>query len=852
MRAFLGAASAIRFAFVLVSLWPAGAVAATLVPFPLAPPDSTSTDIHPSLWPKGQSGVVRKADVESKVAALLAQMTLEEKVGQVIQPDIGSITLDDIRKYHFGSVLSGGNSGPGGDDRAPASQWLKAADAFYRASIDVPAGHPVIPLIWGSDAVHGNSNIIGATIFPHNIGLGAMHDHDLVREIGAITAVELRVIGGDWTFAPMIAVARDDRWGRTYESYSEEPQIVADYAAEIVKGLQGTPDDADFLIGPHVIATAKHFLGDGGTDGGIDQGDNLYGETALRDLFAPPYESAIAAGVQTVMASYSSWRGQKVHGSRALLNDVLVGRLGFDGFVVGDWNGYLQVPGCNRSSCPQVLLAGVDMYMAPDGWKGLYENTLTQARAGQIPMKRLDEAVSRILRVKYRAGVFGEGPPSGRPYAGQWNLLGSAEHRAVARRAVRESLVLLKNENQILPLSPKLQVLVAGDGADNLPKQCGGWTISWQGDSNGRADFPSGETVFEGIREAVQAAGGSAVLSPDGSFSERPDVAIVAFGEDPYAEFIGDRVNADYQSGNRRSLKLLQSLKARGLPVISIFVSGRPLYVTPEINSSDAFVAAWLPGSEGGGIADMLFRKPDTSIAFDFRGRLSFSWPRGPEQAPLNADTEPYYPLFALGYGLDYAHPRNLGVLPEAPPSVAVIANTERYLENGRSQQPWQIVLHGAGAAVIADGTSAALPNRSLRVKKTSGVLRADWKGTAPAMLALTGPKIDVARQTDAGMVLTLRLRVNNAPAGSIGIGIGCGKYCQSVIDVTDSLRTAKRGMPIRVSIPLSCFRAKGANMREIVAPLLLTSSGVSSLSIISAGLMPGDAAPACTPVVTT
>jgi beta-glucosidase len=773
-----------------------------------AAPDATAAAIHPALWPAGRSGVAADAKIDAQVADLLAKMSIEDKVGQIIQPDINSITADDVRKYRFGSILNGGNSGPGGNDRALAPEWLKAADAFWSAEMDAPEGRPAIPLIWGSDAVHGNSNIIGATVFPHNIGLGAMRDPDLMREIGAVTAKELRVIGGDWTFAPTIAVVRDDRWGRTYEGYSEDPRIVKDYASAIVEGIQGRPGDADFMTGAHVMATAKHFLGDGGTDGGVDQGDNVYGEEDLRDVFAPPYESAIAAGVQTVMASYSTWRGRKMHGNRALLTDVLVGRLGFDGFVVGDWNGYAQLPGCSKESCPQALLAGIDMYMAPDGWKALYANTLAQVKSGEIPMARLDEAVSRILRVKLRAGVLGEPKPSARTYAGQWNLLGAPEHRAVARRAVRESLVLLKNENRILPLSPRLNVLVAGDGADNLPKQCGGWTISWQGDGNSRADFPNGSTIFEGIRDAVSAAGGTATLSADGSTAGRPDVAIVVFGENPYAEFQGDRANVDYQSGSRRDLKLLQDIKARGIPVVSVFLSGRPLYVSPEINASDAFVAAWLPGSEGAGVADMLFKKTGGTTPYDFRGRLSYSWPRAPEQTPLNVGTEPYYPLFAYGDGMDYAHPRNIGIIPEAPEFQASIANTDRYVEGGQALVPWKLA-------------------------------------ATPDAITVTGPKINLTRNTDGDMALVVTLHVGKRPTAPTSLGVGGG-----IVDVTEMLRGASA--TATVAVRLSCFRAAGADMRAVDTPLLLSSRGGFTATIVSAGLSPGVGAPVCPPAPQT
>lgn len=709
---------------VALTLTACSSLQGTVRPSKAVPPATdlaTSTTIHPALWPKGKSGVADDPAIDAKVADLLARMSLEQKVGQIIQPDINSITPDDVRKYRFGSILNGGGSGPNGDDRALPPAWLKAADAFYEAAMDVPAGEPAIPLIWGSDAVHGNSNIIGATIFPHNIGLGAMHDPTLMRKIGKVTATELRVIGQDWTFAPTIAVARDDRWGRTYESYSEEPGLVARYAKAMVEGIQGKPGDADFLRTPHVIATAKHFLGDGGTNDGIDQGDNLYGEKALRDIFAPPYEAAISAGVQAVMASYSSWRGRKMHGNHALLSDVLVGRLGFNGFVVGDWNGYAQLPGCSKEDCPKALLAGQDMYMAPDGWKGLYENTLAEVRSGKIPMARLNQAVSRILRVKFRAGVMREGKPSSRPLAGHWDELGSPAHRAVAREAVRESLVLLKNDHQVLPLSPKLHVLVAGDGADNLPKQCGGWTISWQGNGNTRADFPHGETIYEGIRAAVDAAGGKADLSVDGAYTAKPDVAIVVFGENPYAEFRGDRSDVDFRTDAKHDLALLRKLKAAGIPVVSIFLSGRPLYVTPQINASDAFIAAWLPGSEGAGVADMLFRKPDGTMPYDFRGRLSFSWPRSPDQTPLNADTEPYYPLFALGYGLDYAHPHDIGELPEAPPSALPTENVDHYVADGKPVSPWTVALSSKDAHVALTADKAALADNSLNVSAQSG-----------------------------------------------------------------------------------------------------------------------------------
>ncbi len=606
--------------------------------------------VHPEIWPEVRSPVATDPEIERRVSAILESMSVEEKVGQLIQAEILHVTPEDIREYHLGSVLNGGNGGPGGDEYAPAPEWLKLADTFWEASMDARDGKQAIPILWGLDAVHGHTNVVGATIFPHNIGLGAARNPELLRKIGEVTAREIAVTGQDWDFSPTVAVARDDRWGRAYESYSEDPEIVAAYAGEMVRGLQGDAGTPGFLDPSRVLATAKHFVGDGGTLGGKDQGDNLSSEEELRDVHGAGYVAAIEAGVQTVMASYNSWHGRKLHGYGELLTGVLKGRMGFDGFVVGDWNGHAQVAGCSNDSCAAAVNAGVDMFMVPEDWKALYENTLAQVRAGEIAPARLDDAVRRILRVKMRAGLFERGKPSSRPLAGRFELLGEPEHRAVARQAVRESLVLLKNNGGLLPLAPDQAVLVAGDGADDVGKQSGGWTITWQGTGNERSDFPGATSIWDGIRDAVAAGGGTAVLSADGRWEEKPDVAIVVYGEDPYAEFEGDRQTLDYQT--EEDLELLRRLRGVGVPVVSVFLSGRPLWVNPEINASDAFVAAWLPGSEGAGVADVLFRAADGSVRHDFRGRLSFSWPRLAAGTPVNRNDPDYAPLFAYGYGL--------------------------------------------------------------------------------------------------------------------------------------------------------------------------------------------------------
>ncbi len=597
--------------------------------------------VHPAQWPRPAAALPADPQLEARIEALLARMTPAEKVGQLVQGDIDSLTAADLRQVPLGSVLNGANSAPRHDRLASPREWLELADRFYAAA----AAAAPLPLLWATDAIHGHNDIRGATIFPHNIGLGAARDPALLRRIGAATALEVRATGLDWTFAPTVAVVRDVRWGRSYESYGENPQLVAECAAALVEGLQGRAGTPEFLDAAHVLATAKHFLGDGGT-GGRDEGDNTQSEAALR-RDAAAYVAAIGAGVQAVMASFSSWHGVKMHGNRALLTGVLKERMGFDGLVIGDWDGHAQLPGCSAVSCPAAIDAGIDVVMAPAGWRDFYANTLAQARSGAIPAARLDEAVRRVLRVKLRAHLPEEGPPSSRPFAGHFELLGSSAHRALARRAVRESLVLLKNEHALLPLAPRARVLVAGQGADNVTQQCGGFTLDWQGTRPGR-DIRPAESIYAGIRAAVTAAGGSVQLSPSGEFGARPDVAIVVFGESPYAEGAGDLTSLAYD-GEARDRALLERLHAQGIAVVAVLISGRPLWIEGELAAADAFVAAWLPGAEGGGVADVLFRAPDGSRRHDFRGRLPVSWPRAP-----SAGASPQ-PLFPYGYGLRYA-----------------------------------------------------------------------------------------------------------------------------------------------------------------------------------------------------
>ncbi|RYY40886.1 MAG: glycoside hydrolase family 3 protein, partial [Sphingomonadales bacterium] len=443
----------------------------------------------------------------------MARMSLEQKVGQMIQGDIGNVKPEDLRKYPLGSILAGGNSPPlSGDDRSPRKEWIVTSRAFEKVAMEDRAGNLKIPLIFGIDAVHGNANVIGATIFPHNIGLGAMRDPALIRKIGEVTAIETAASGIHWAFGPTVATPQNDRWGRTYEGYSEDPAVVASYAPEVVKGLQGPAGTEHRIQQGYVAASIKHFLGDGGTTDGIDQGNTQVDEATLISVHSAGYPPAIDAGAMTAMASFNRWNGVPMHGNKSLLTGVLKGKMGFDGFIVGDWNGHGQIPGCTTTDCAATFNAGLDMAMAPDSWKGLFEATVRDVKSGKIAMARVDDAVRRILRVKVKLGLF----DPARPLEDKADAMGSPEHRAVARQAVAKSLVLLKN-NGVLPLKASANILVAGPGADSLQMQTGGWTLSWQGDGNPNALFPGATSIYGGIKKAIEASGGKATLSADGS-----------------------------------------------------------------------------------------------------------------------------------------------------------------------------------------------------------------------------------------------------------------------------------------------------------------------------------------------
>ena len=823
-----------------MSLFPAVAVAAGLLSLTTAaasPQSTTSPSVHPELW-TAASPATRDPAIEASVQELLARMTLEEKVGQMIQADIASISPADLRTYKLGSILAGGNAAPGDNVRTMPQAWLDLTDAFYRASLAATsAAHPPIPILFGIDAVHGDAKILGATIFPHNVGLGAAHDPDLIRRIGQATAEEVATTGIDWTFAPTVAVARDVRWGRSYESYSESPDLVAGYAAAMVIGLQGQRDTPQFMAPGHTLSSVKHFLGDGGTLNGRDQGNTIVPEAILSTVHGAGYPAAIKAGALIVMASYNSWNGVKLHANHYLLTDILKGRLGFDGFVVGDWNAHEEIPGCTKYRCAAAILAGVDMLMAPDSWRDLYKNTLAEVRSGEIPQTRIDDAVTRILRVKTIAGLFKRPAPKQRSDAGDFARLGSRAHRALAREAVRKSLVLLKNAHGTLPLNPHAKILVAGDAADNIGKQAGGWTLDWQGDHNRNADFPGATSIFGGIQAAVTAAGGSAVLSKEGKFQEKPDAAIVVFGEVPYAEFEGDRENLDFSAEDKHPLELLRRLRAQGVPTVAIFLSGRPLWVNPEINVSDAFVAAWLPGSEGEGIADVLFRSVGADH-FDFTGRLAFSWPQTAMPVRFDDRGNVSGALYPRGWGLDYGSNVDsppLSENPGVPPQWA--ASPGSLFHAGHVVAPWSIFIADDTAEVHLTTVRQANPSGSAVTTSEAVGNKIVWSGEQRGLFTISGRASDMRRQARQGVTLDLRYRVDQVPTGRVEIGLRCtqplcGTRTGAMLDVTRDFKNARSGNWQTLSVPLSCFLGKGADFDSVVVPFALETSGRFGLTI--------------------
>jgi beta-glucosidase len=629
--------------FALVSA--CGAERAATPAAPAAPPAARARATWGAPWVARSGAWPSEACVE-KTDALLATMTLAEKVGQMTQASRETIKPGDIQAYFLGSVLSGGGSAPGG---ATPAEWADMTDAMHAEAL---ATRLAIPLVYGVDAVHGHGNVVGATIFPHNIGLGAARDERLVEAIARATAVEMAATGVDWTFAPAVAAGRDERWGRTYETFSELPEDAGRLGAAAVRGYQGERLGSSLL---GVLACSKHYAGDGATvfktakGALLDQGDTRLSDEDFRRIALAPYPPSIAAGVGSIMVSFSSVHGKKMHGHRELVTDVLKGELGFRGFVVTDWTGIQQLPGSYPEQIVSSVNAGIDLFMEPYHWKDFIGHLQKAVETKQVPLSRIDDAVRRIVTVKCESGLFEKGPVDRSLMA----RVASPEHRRLAFDAALKTAVLLKNDGDILPLAEKARVVVAGVGARSLTRQAGGWTVEWQG----AEDKPFvGETVFDGIARI----GGDAVsFSATGAVAPgaaKPDVGVLVMSEPAYAEGRGDSETIE---PSKEDLAALDALVAQKLRVIVVVLSGRPLIIEPHLGKAQAWLAAWLPGSEGHALSHILYgRHPPT-------GKLSHSWPRRVSDLPVNVGDTRYDPLFPYGHGLTFAQKGG------APPAAA-------------------------------------------------------------------------------------------------------------------------------------------------------------------------------------
>lgn len=799
------------------------AAAATAAPAPLAD------------WPHIRSAIRPDAALEAKVARIVAGMTLAQKVGQMTQPEIKTATPEQVRQYYLGSVLNGGGSWPNNNKQASAAEWVALADKYYDASMATDMATRV-PVIWGIDAIHGNSNVMGATLFPHNIGLGAAHNVKLIGRIGAAVGQAVRATGINWVFAPTLAVVRDDRWGRTYESFSENPALVSEYGGAYVHGLQGS-----FRSDANVVATAKHFMGDGGTDQGKDQGVNKSTTAQMMNIHGAGYYSALAAGAQTVMVSYNSWNDVehgvdhgKLHGDKAMVTDVLKTKMGFDGFVVSDWNGIGQVAGCSNDSCARAINAGIDMVMVPDDWRAFIANTIKQVESGEIPMARIDDAVTRILRVKLRAGLR---KPSDNQYAGKQEAL---QARALARQAVRESLVLLKNDSAALPLGRGKRILVVGKNAENMPNQTGGWSLTWQGTDNKNSDFPIGDTILSGI--VAQAGAANVTYSADGAGVDvsKFDAVVAVIGESPYAEGAGDISPSGTLRHSGRypeDLAVLEKVAGKGKPVITVLVAGRPVYANDLMNLSDSFVMAWLPGTEGKGVADVLFNDHAA-----FTGTLSFSWPKSVCQTVLNQGDKDYAPLFATGYGLKYGRKSNVGKLDAAYPAGGCGVTTSFPVFNQADRATWPLYV-GSGAQREALGADlnrvVTLP--AVKVETTQVNTQQDgklvtWSGAA--RLEAHGAKaaaLPAFATTDGA--LQFDTIVTAAPRAGVMLAVGGG-----AVDATALFAGMAGKGKQTVKIPLACFVAKGADLARIDTPFSVASEGAFTAAFADIQIVGGAA----------
>ena len=774
-------------------------------------------------WSRINTCEYNDSENESLITDLIGKMSIEQKVGQVIQGDLDFISPADVNKYYIGSVLNGGNTSPNGDKYSSVKDWKNLSKEFYDASLEIDGQK--IPVLWGTDAVHGHNNIIGATLFPHNIGLGATGNATLIKQIGEAIALEVLSTGVVWTFAPTIAVPQDDRWGRTYEGFSEDPVLVSTLGRAMILGLQG--EGSNFLDGNHVAATAKHFMGDGGTLNGVDQGNTLVSEEGLRNIHGQPYFQALDACAQTVMASFNSWNGSKLHGDKDLLTDILKNSMQFDGFVVGDWNGHGQVPGCSNTSCSQAFNAGIDMFMAPEDWKELLRNTIAQVKSGEIPTGRLDDAVFRILRVKSRMGLLDER----KPHAFETNYLGHPKHIDLARQAVRESLVLLKNNSQVLPLNPKRHVGIIGSAAKKISSQTGGWTITWQGRENKNSDFIDTKTIYEIIGEAVNSSGGTVEFSEDGEFDQTPDYVIGVFGEEPYAEMLGDLQDLSFIPTDPNYLFQLKNIASQNIKTVSIFLSGRPLEVNQYINASDSFIAAWLPGTAVEGIADVIFSK-DGEQQFDFVGKLSYSWPKTKSQSELNHQDKTYDPLFPFGFGLDYSTKSDLPII-ESLSTIQKIDSINIFIGTAAIPGEEFVLTQSGFEYVTVDEFSST--DAALNISRFDYLRQDDAKNfvfsESDSMQAF-----GISANTDLNLTsmkspyYEVVMRINETDKLPLFFSVSCGESCQGSI----ALPLSQTNTWQTITVPVRCLEKAGLDKSKINIRSLFLSQGAINFDIHS------------------
>jgi beta-glucosidase len=833
-------------------------------------------------WPK--IGAVKKIPQEDiSVLRILRQMTLEEKIAQMIQPEMQQLTPEEAGLYKFGSALNGAGVWPGRNKYTTAAEWARTVDAYWTAVEDAYCRRPFrIPFMWAVDAVHGNNNLFGATIFPHNIGLGAANDPELIERIGYATAKEIAASGMDWTFAPTVAVPRDLRWGRHCEGYSEDPEIVHAYAGRMVCGLQG-----DLQKRPpesRIVACVKHWVGDGATCCGVDRGVARCSEEELINIHAMGYFAALNAGATVVMASFSSWENPKnydhtpedgirynykLHGSRYLLTDILKNKLGFDGVVITDWDGHAEISKCTLGDARYAFNAGVDVLMveARRDWQSVYFTTIADVKAGRISAERIDDAVTRILRMKFRAGLWEKPRPLERGLVHNCWTVGCDEHRALARESVRKSLVLLKNRDGILPLSRNQKVLVTGSAADNLQKQMGGWSLSWQGTDTTLADFPHSITLAAAIVSVVGAD--NCCIDPQLEAVDPHDfaIAIVAIGEDSYAEMKGDirpwrtLEYAALKPSYARDRDIIRELRLTGIKIVTIFFAGRPLYLNEEINLSDAFVAAWLPGSEGQGITDVLFRSQNDTIAYDFQGKLSFRWPANRRSfkcasVPMNIKRrvderdlgDKSAPLFPYGYGLTYQN----GYLPamhineNVPLDIdhdlpSVTAATEALeLLGPRSGTAYALRIAGNGCWVgMAVSRTEPMDVLLGRIEPV------DYLGVKDAVAVYFNGRIasihlqtcdqqtqDLRGYLAAGALLTFKVKILTPPQGPVLLACHDSYPSQGATDITNLLISAPIGEWTEIRVPLSELEQSGSEFHHINTPFMLYTESMVALQL--------------------